>query len=406
MPDKPKSELSIMSANADLIRESGIDIMLKGIRPHWQAKRLVERIKVILPADPSSACQRIFNASIHDLKEKLAFAGIDIVTEAARLNKLPPISKTEEIEQYTPYNTIGLALGIGLLTRSESRRLYRVYDIRKDLEHEDDEYEATVEDCIYIFKTCIDYVLSKDPIEIIRLADIKKVVEQPTPAALKDGVIEDYKHAPAVRQLEIHKFLISFALNTDKPDIVRQNCWRALQALTEHTQNQVRIDSSADFVQRIGRDGLDLLEARIAFAAGILPYLKRTQLSSFFKRFWEQMEKTGYSFRNHAGHRELLTNLEEVGGLEFCPDAQKHAYVEWLVLCYIGEPGGYGQGYSRRVFYSNVGAPLAFKLLTTTNAHARDVFNTLEKESKRVRSACINDDVSRRFEEIADALIG
>ena len=28
-----------------------------------------------------------------------------------------------------------------------------------------------------------------------------------------------------------------------------------------------------------------------------------------------------------------------------------------MVKCYIGEPGGYGMGVNRPVFYSNVGAP-------------------------------------------------
>jgi hypothetical protein len=40
---------------------------------------------------------------------------------------------------------------MGLLPRPEWRRVTRCYEIRRDLEHEDDEYEATVEDCIYIF---------------------------------------------------------------------------------------------------------------------------------------------------------------------------------------------------------------------------------------------------------------
>jgi hypothetical protein len=49
---------------------------------------------------------------------------------------------------------------MGLLTRPEWRRLTRAYDIRRDLEHEDSEYEAGVEDCIYVFKTSIEAVLA------------------------------------------------------------------------------------------------------------------------------------------------------------------------------------------------------------------------------------------------------
>ena len=105
-----KDDQSLIPApNLEIILDSGVDSLLSMIRPHWQAKNLISRVKRLLPTDPRSACQRIFNASIHDLKEKLCLAGVDIVAEAAKLNKLPPISRSEDIEQYSPYNTIELA---------------------------------------------------------------------------------------------------------------------------------------------------------------------------------------------------------------------------------------------------------------------------------------------------------
>lgn len=54
-----------------------------------------------------------------------------------------------------------LSYRIELLSCPEWRRILRAYDIRKDLEHED---EAEVQDCVYIFKTCVDVVLSKDSV--------------------------------------------------------------------------------------------------------------------------------------------------------------------------------------------------------------------------------------------------
>jgi hypothetical protein len=93
-----KDDQSLIPApNLEIILDSGVDSLLSMIRPHWQAKNLISRVKRLLPTDPSSACQRIFNASIHDLKEKLCLAGVDIVAEAAKLNKLPPISRSEDI---------------------------------------------------------------------------------------------------------------------------------------------------------------------------------------------------------------------------------------------------------------------------------------------------------------------
>jgi hypothetical protein len=98
--------------NYEINAESGINVLLRTIRPYWQGKNLTDRVKRLLPADPSSACQRIFNATIHDVKEKLVIAGIDTVAEAAKQNKLPPVNKSEDIEQYSAYKTIDLAFDV------------------------------------------------------------------------------------------------------------------------------------------------------------------------------------------------------------------------------------------------------------------------------------------------------
>ncbi len=312
-----------------------------------------------------------------------------------------PLPRRKNVERYSTYNTIELSYRVGLLARAEWRRLFRAYEIRGDLEHEDEQYEATPEDCFYVFKTCIDYVLARDPIEVVRLIDVKNIVEQPAAATLSQPVIDDFQHAPEVRQLEIVRFLISNALNKSVPDVVRQNCYAALAALRPVTHKQVLITASQEFVQRIGRGAPDLLHARIAFAAGIFPYLKKSQIGEFFKAVLEQMKKTGFSFRSHGQHGELLRNLRDVGGLTFCPDELKVALLEWLVLCNIGELGGYGAGWNRRVFYSNVGAPLAFDLIKDSAGSLKASFDQV-KLTHDVQSALADSHVERRFEAIND----
>ncbi|HAK06379.1 MAG TPA: hypothetical protein DCO65_03770 [Spartobacteria bacterium] len=91
-----ETEALVTVQPAEIVASTGVETLLAKIRPHWQAKNLIERVKRLLSADPSSACQRVFNASIHDLKEKLCLAGLDIVGEAAKLNKLPPVATSEE----------------------------------------------------------------------------------------------------------------------------------------------------------------------------------------------------------------------------------------------------------------------------------------------------------------------
>ena len=394
----------VPAANMELIESSGAPAFLQKVRPEWLAKDLIQRVTRLLPIDPSSACQRIFNASIHDLKEKIVVAGLDIASEAARQNKLPSVAKAEDVDSYSVSNTITLAYRMGLLTHPEWRRLLRVYDIRRDLEHEDDQYEATVEDCFYIFKTCIEVVLSKDPVHLLKLTDIKDVIEQPTPTTLSNTLLDDYKLAPSPRQLEIYRFLLSVALDDKHPDIVRQNSFNTLGALAEFTNRQVIIESSNEFMGRLDRRPPRLIEARVAFAAGLLPYLKKSLLADFFHAYYQSMDKIGYSFKSNDKHGELLRNLMEVGGINHCPDEMLSDFIEWLILCYLGEPSFGRWSALRPVFYSNTGAPLALEIIKSSARDIAGTIRTLEGSSKRIKQSCTNDHVARRFQQILDSI--
>src|SRR5215470_7456714 len=174
-----KSLVPIAAPAGEMVIAAGVDKLLSKIRAESQAKALIERVKQILPVDPSSACQRLLNAAIHDLREKIVIAGLDVAGTTAELYKLPSIKKADDVYDCSTTHTLDLAYRMGLLSRPDWRRLKRAYDIRKDLEHEDDQYEAGVEDCVYVFGTCIEIILSKDPIAPIRVVDFKEIVESP-----------------------------------------------------------------------------------------------------------------------------------------------------------------------------------------------------------------------------------
>ncbi len=355
MADELKNPIAI-AANREIAQNSNVTVLLSSIRPEWQARNLVQRVVKLLPVDPSSACQRLFNAAIHDLKKKILVAGIDIAKEAATANRLPQINRAEDVDEYNVSKTIDLAYYMGLLTRPEWRRLTRVYDIRRDLEHEDDEYEATLEDCFYIFKTSIESVLAKDPVEVLRLLDIKQIVEQSSVVTLDQTVKDEYRVAPVVRQVEIYKFLVSTALDPRQPDIVRQNCYIALGTLNPLTKDQVKIEAS--------------------------------QIYS--------------DFRSHARHGELLRDFRESGGLEYCPDDILPDVVEWLALCYIGEQSFGQYSSSRRVFYSNVGAPLAKELLVDSKDRVGPVLKQIIGSSKDIKAVCKWPHCARRAQDLLD----
>jgi hypothetical protein len=242
----------IRAPDVESIPGSGVDSLLSTIRPHWRAKNLIARVKRLLSTDASSACQRLFNATIQDLKEKLGLARIDVIGEAARLINSPPVSRVDDLEQYSPENTIELAHRVGLLSGTEVRRLSRACDIHRDLENEDGEYEASVEDCFYVFKTCIECVLSREPIEITR--------------------------PPGVRQPEISRSSVGNALSTVLPFDGDENVREIVEAISIRSR-EVDIDPES---KRIGKTVIDMFEV------GGVTQSKRDE-----ERFW-------FEWRKHA----------------------------------------------------------------------------------------------------------
>lgn len=396
------TEITVISPNASLVAASGVPAMLDQIRPAWKAKRLIARVQRLIEVDPSSACQRLLNAAIHDLKEKIVIAGIDIAREAAKQYKLPPIDSSEDVEAYSTSKAIDIAYRMGILTRPEWRRVSRCYEIRRDLEHEDDEYEAGVEDCVYIFKTCIEVILGRDPIHLLKVTDVKEIVEEAEPVTPSDSLIEDFACAPQPRQLEILKFLISIALDKSKSDIVQQNSFIVLKSLEPHVQNAVKLEVSQHMQTKIGRARLERRHVRVAIASGTLPYLRQSQIKDFYSEVLSQMKQVGTNWGAYNQHGELLRSFQEVGALQYCPPDVRKEIVLWLVLAYIGTPGGRtSYGNIRNVFYSNTAAPIIREIVEEFAQTIRDdVYASKDEQSVKVLVS--DKHIARRMESLID----
>lgn len=394
----------VPSPNVALIQASEVPSLLAQVRPTWQARDLIGRVQRLLQVDPSSACQRLFNVAIHDLRDKVIVAGIDIAREAAKQYKLPPVERQEDVENYSTAKLIDLAHRIGLLSRPEWRRLSRCYEIRRDLEHEDDEYEAGVEDCVYIFKTCIDVVLSKDPIHLLRVTDVRELVQQPAAVFPAPSLLEDYEHAPQPRQEEIQKFLVSIALDETQADLVRQNAFALLTYFQPLSQNAVKLALAAHLQEKITRAGPTRVLIRVAFAAGVLPYIKQAHLRDFFARTLAVMRQTGTSWRAHPHHGELLRSFKEIGGLTNCPADVRQAILKWLVLTYLGETGGRtSYGHVRPVFYSDTAAPLIEELIQESATIVAGEVAQLEND-RDIQRLTKDQHIARRFQALLDLL--
>lgn len=400
------SKALVRNLQGDIVRASGAEELLGQIRTEWRARSLIDRVRRILPVDPSSACQRLLNAAIHDLKSKIVRAGIDVAKEAAARFKLPPIVTPEDItENYSTWNIINLAYRIGLLSRSEWRRLSRAYDIRRDLEHEDADYEANVEDILYVFKVSIEAVLSKEPIELLRVADVKALIDAAQTVTPTAQFLTDYEAAPEPRQLEILRYLVEVALDSHNADIVRANAVEMLRAFEPCVKQQVKIDLAQEMQKQIDKKNrLDLVVAKLAVAAGILPYIRRRQVAALFSWMADRLEESGHGWRNFNLHGKLLDDFEDVGALIACPEDVRRRVVSWMTLCYLGEPGGYGwYGRNREVFYSNAAAPRIVRMFRAAGAAIADDLAAALDEG-RARAAVRYAPISRRAEQLRDCV--
>lgn len=380
------------------ISKSGIQTLLEGIRPVWKGKNLIHRVNRLLPIDPSSACQRLFNAAVHDLKEKILIVGNDIANDTAIKYKLPSIKKEEDILEYNVSKTIDLAYRMGILKRPEWRRIHRCYEIRRDLEHEDDEYEAVLEDCFYIFKTSIDVVLSKDPIELLKVTDARELVESDTHISVSEEFLTDYTSAPKGRKKEITELLISFASDGEKPDIVRENSIELLRHIQPITDKTVTIEVASILEDKLDRSGIDIKTAKISHACGALGYFKKVRLKDFFGKLKDDLKDTG---SNWGEQKKVCAKIEDIGGLTYCPTEHYEDIIRELAIIYIGERS-YGQWSAHRpVFFSNGAAPIITRIIENEGLKANEVLEKLR--TKRQISRRITDKyLLRRFERLLD----
>jgi hypothetical protein len=360
---------------------SAADKYLTRIRPVWQATPLIRRVKKLLPVDPSSACQRLLNAASHDLRVKIRTLGLDLAADVAATFGLPTVNTDEELEDYPTARLFDLAYRAALLTRPEWRRLHRAYEIRRDLEHEDDEYEASAGDLIYIFETAIDVVLSREPIQVIRLEDIGEVVESDAPISISQELLDDYKEAPPQRQTEILNAVAFWAMDEDRPELVRSNCFRLLRKIAPVSPSSAKIELAKRMETGIGRRPSNLKTAQVAIASGAFPFIHKRQQRLLTAVFLERFNSVKPAWRQYPEHGELLDDFGSAGGFAICPLGADRVIARWMVEAYVGVPGRRGYfGQNRPVFFSDTAAPRIEKLLRDATPPIKGHIANIAKE--------------------------
>jgi hypothetical protein len=394
-------EFGLIQKTGGEISKTSINSLLDSVRPVWKGKGLLKRVERLLQVDPSSACQRLLSASIFDLREKIVTVGIDIAKEVAKIYKLPPIEKDEDIlENYSTTNIIDLSYRIGILQRTEWRRIQRCYEIRKDLEHEDNEYEAVLEDCFYIFKSTIEVILSKDPIELLKITDVKQIIEEPSRITITEELINNFEHAPELRQREIISFLISTIYNEEQPDIIRENAFELLMHFKTKTKTACVIEVAKILENKIGKKPIDLVTARIGHAIGATAYFKKIKIKDFYHSLLLQFK----SVTKWSEQAKVVGTFNDIGHFTYCPPDLIPLFTEYLVNWYIGEPGGYGTwGQNRKVFYSDKAAPIILRIFEYAEVKLNVELENL-REDKDTKDKLQNRYILDRFEKLCDTI--
>lgn len=132
--------------------------------------------------------------------------------------------------------------------------------------------------------------------------------------------------------------------------------------------------------------------------------MKQAQVKDFFVDIFMQMEKVGTRWSAFILHGELMRSFQEVGGLTFCPASVRTGILKWMVLTYIGEPGGMTRyGSIRHVFYSDTAAPLIRDIVKASAQSIRQELQDLAKDKDIIRK-CHNTHVERRFQDLLDTI--
>ena len=118
------------------------------------------------------------------------------------------------------------------------------------------------------------------------------------------------------------------------------------------------------------------------------------------------MKSVGTNWGSHGKHGDVIRSFTEVGAFISCPEKPKQEILRYLVLTYLGTPGGTtSYGNFREVYYSNTAAPLIREIVSVDRDLIRQELQALQND-KVVKERCSNQHIARRLEDLLDIVEG
>ena len=180
--------------------------------PTWTDRNLVSRIEHLLKVDPSSACQRLFNATIQDLREKILGLEVENPCKTDFDLNLSPIVEKQRLTFCPTMQLIELSHKLRILTGAERERILRCYQIICELVREEDEYKLDAQKIIFLFKSCVSCVLGKEPVVLRgeakgKISPGQEIYTRPVFNTLEDNEQTCFLSENMPQKLEVEKTL-------------------------------------------------------------------------------------------------------------------------------------------------------------------------------------------------------
>jgi hypothetical protein len=196
------------------------------------------------------------------------------------------------------------------------------------------------------------------------LEDISEVVESDAPISISQELLDDYKEAPPQRQTEILNAVAFWAMDEERPELIRSNCFRLLRKIAPISPSSAKIELAKKMEVGIGRRPSNLKTAQVATASGAFPFIHKRQQRLLTNVFLDRFSSVKPAWRQYPEHGELLDDFGSAGGFAICPIGADRAIARWMVEAYVGVPGRRGYfGQNRPVFFSDTAEPRIEKLL-------------------------------------------